>query len=101
MLSNFRHFDVLATSYESFETWETPENGSGLKCTESLLGGCIPTSVNWDELRPEYSVKLTQAGFLTPKNLDYSVMSDHGFPYIRTKLTGRHLMDKFTEADAF
>lgn len=92
---------MLARSYESFETWETPENGSGLKRTESLLGGCIPTSVSWDELRPEYSVKLTQVGFLTLQNLDYSLLSSHGFPYSRTKPTGRHLMDKSTGADAF
>jgi len=51
----------------SFETRETPENGSELKHTESLFEGCIPTSVKWDELRFEYSVELIWKG---QKNLE-------------------------------
>lgn len=50
---------------ESSETWETPENGSGLKCTESLFGGCIPASVKWDKLRSENSIELKWTGSLT------------------------------------
>lgn len=47
---------------EYFEPWETPVCGSELKCTESLFGGCIATSVKWDELRSE-RVKLIHPGF--------------------------------------
>lgn len=50
---------------EYFETWETPEVGSELKQKpESLFGGCIPTSVRWDELRSEYSIELIQTGLV-------------------------------------
>lgn len=77
---------------ESFETWETPEYGSKLKCKKLLFGGCIPTMPCVRRMDLDLNIQSNsyrQDFFHMTKSGIFSVMSGYGFPHRTNPTSGR------------